>query len=277
MYLLKMILRLHILILLTAVCALAHAQQPLQKAVSHNDYLQPRPLMDALEEGYVNIEVDIFFHHGNLVVAHWFPYGKQKSTLEKLYLLPLAEHIRKLRSQGEADKKPFMLLIDIKSSPESTYDALKILLNKYRWMLSSYQGRTFVPGPVTIVLTGRKPENFISGESNRLVMMDAFLNAPSRFTDTNLFALASCKYSWIIKSREGLTQQEKNRLSDLVELAHSQGKKTRLWASPENDQVRKDLLDCGIDLINTDHLKDLKRFLYELEPQPALVAKVSEH
>jgi hypothetical protein len=260
------------LVILIFLAGVASAQPSLQKAISHNDYLQRRPLLDALDEGYVNIEADIFLHHEELVVAHWFPYGKKNTTLEKLYLLPLAEHIQRLQASGKAIT-PFTLLIDIKSSPESTYLALKKVLEKYRWMLSSFRSNIYLPGLVTVVLTGRKPDLLISRETERLVIMDDFLNKPSRLSIQKLYAMASCKYSWIIGSKDSLTCKEKTKVRSLVELAHSQGKKARLWASPESDRIRRDLLDCGIDLINTDHLKDLKRFLSGTEPQPIILAR----
>ncbi|WP_317193247.1 hypothetical protein [Mucilaginibacter segetis] len=46
-------------------------------------------------------------------------------------------------------------------------------------------------------------------------------------------------------------------------LAHKFGKRVRLWASPENTAVWKELLSCGVDLINTDKLAELKKFLLD--------------
>ena len=46
-----------------------------------------------------------------------------------------------------------------------------------------------------------------------------------------------------------------------VAKAHLQGKKVRLWASPENKVVWAELLKCNVDLINTDKLGALRNFL----------------
>jgi len=247
------------------------AQNALSKGVSHNDYLQKRPLQDALDAGYINIEADIFLHHGKLVVAHWFPYLKGARTLDELYLKPLSLHVKQHRNDDGF--LPITLLIDIKSSPEKTYLSLKELLQNYRDLLTCYQNGQVQQGPVNIVLTGRKPVHLIQHETERWVMMDDFLNTPATETTPFCFTMASCRYSRIIKSKNKLTADEEMRLRSWVNIAHRNGKKARLWASPESDEIRTELLECGIDLINTDRLNDLKRYLQQPVIAPGMLAQ----
>ncbi|MDB5011544.1 MAG: hypothetical protein JWQ06_2333, partial [Mucilaginibacter sp.] len=47
---------------------------PLPNAFAHNDYFHKHPLYDALQNGYTNIEADVFLKGNNLVVAHINPY-----------------------------------------------------------------------------------------------------------------------------------------------------------------------------------------------------------
>jgi putative flavoprotein involved in K+ transport len=42
---------------------------PLPNAHSHNDYLRPRPLLDALDQGFCGVEADVFLVDGDLLVA----------------------------------------------------------------------------------------------------------------------------------------------------------------------------------------------------------------
>src|SRR6267143_1236051 len=61
--------------------------RPMTVAHSHNDYEQPRPLLDALALGYRSVEADILLRDGELWVSH-----KGRSflgTLRELYLDPL--------------------------------------------------------------------------------------------------------------------------------------------------------------------------------------------
>jgi hypothetical protein len=249
--------------MLTVVINLVSAQpQIIEQGYAHNDYLQKRPLFDALENGYVNIEADIFLRDGKLIIAHWFPYLKNNRTLEDMYLFPLKKYVQQ-NHNSLTNLNPITLLIDIKSSPEETYAALRKLLERYSDILSSYENGIFRQGLLNVVITGRKPVAIIKQESKRLVMLDDFLDAPSNDPNYNLYAMASCKYSHVLKWRgKGkMPLREKLKLQELVAMAHLQGKKARLWASPENDQVWQQLLNCGVDYINTDRLSELKAFL----------------
>jgi hypothetical protein len=78
--------------------------------------------------------------------------------------------------------------------------------------------------------------------------------------------MASCKYSKLIKwnGYGTLPASQKARLINYVTAAHSRGERVRLWASPENKTVWKELLKCGVDLINTNQLVALKRFLISI-------------
>jgi len=50
-------------------------------------------------------------------------------------------------------------------------------------------------------------------------------------------------------------------LKQIVEKAHAQGRKIRFWATPDKPEVWKALFDAGVDLINTDDLGGLQKFL----------------
>jgi hypothetical protein len=47
----------------------------------------------------------------------------------------------------------------------------------------------------------------------------------------------------------------------MVERAHQQGRRLRLWGAPDHIAAWKELLDAGVDLINTDDLEGLRDFL----------------
>ncbi len=250
----------------------ASAQKNLSKGISHNDYLQNRPLQDALQAGYTNLEADIFLHHGRLVVAHWFPYLKGTRTLDELYLKPLSSYVKQHRN--DAEFLPITLLIDIKSSLLKTYLALRKQLQPYSDVLSVYEGGCVKQGLINIILTGRQPVQFIQHESRTWVLMDDALNALANAAATDVFAMASCRYSKVLswRGRGVMPDAERRKLISLVNAAHSQGKKARLWASPENDEVRCELLACGVDYLNTDRLAELKAFSSVRRAAQAIVA-----
>ncbi len=259
-----------ILLIISSSCVYCQ-NMALANAFAHNDYQHKRPLHDALENGFTYVEADVYLRHGRLVVAHRPPvplFGKRR-TLENLYLKPLYDS---LAGNDNPDllkvNYPITLVIDIKSKAGRTYRALQKLLEKYKPMLSSCQNGKFIAREVTIVLTGKKPyKNLCCSEDHQVFIDEDFRKVSRDSSSNNLYPLASCKYSHFLKWRgKGeLPDAERMKLCAYVSKAHEFGRKVRLWGSPENSAVWKELLSCGVDLINTDKLSELKKFLLTQE------------
>ena len=236
----------------------------LPNAYAHNDYWHKRPLYDALDNGFTHIEADIYLRDGQLVVAHVLPRLRMRKTLDSLYLKPLVGCIDGTNRGITCPDFPVMLMIDIKSGARDTYIALKQLLEKYRPYLSSCRNGRFIQGKITVVLTGHKPVELLRKETDRIAFVDEDLMQALKDTiNQNFYQTASCRYSRLLNwIGEGpLPEKERSHLCDYVSAAHRLGKKVRLWASPENKAVWHELLNCGVDLINTDQLDNLKNFL----------------
>ena len=58
-----------------------------------------------------------------------------------------------------------------------------------------------------------------------------------------------------------MPDDERKTLREFVTKAHKQGRKVRFWATPEKVDVWKELLAADVDLLNTDKLKELEKFL----------------
>ncbi len=241
----------------------------LPNAYAHNDYWHKHPLFDALGNGFSYVEADVFLRKDELIVAHTMPLFGKKKTLEQLYLKPLLNYIS---TETEGEKFPITLMIDIKSAACKTYEALLPLLEKYREMLSSYENGIFFQRTVTIVLTGHRPYKLINAASDRLIFVDEDLRKTDNDCCHYLYPIASCKYSKISKwkGKGTMPAEDKLQLNNYVSLAHANGRKVRLWASPENKTVWATLLQCDVDLINTNKLEKLKKFLTDRQ---VLVAK----
>lgn len=236
----------------------------LANAFAHNDYSHKRPLYDALDNGFTHVEADIYLRNGKLVVAHILPMVQSKGTLESLYLAPLKACISGQSKLALQPKSPVTLMIDIKSNANKTYAVLETLLQKYKSIISGYENGNYIQRQINVVITGNKPYKKIKEEQNRLAFIDEDLTKTYRDTlVSNVYQTASCKYSkmlgWNGKGEMPIAQRKK--LCAFVAMAHKFGKKVRLWASPENENVWKGLLNCGVDLINTDKLPELKSFL----------------
>lgn len=253
------------IILLTFNVLNCRAQHvPIPNAFAHNDYWHKRPLYDALTNGYIHIEADIYLRNNKLIVAHVLPFFKKKKTLEQLYLKPLLETINGTNKEISCPVYSIMLMIDIKSDADKTYLNLCQLLSKYRHILTSYENGVVTNRQVTVVITGNKPYKILSAQSKRFAFIDEdLMKSRNDSLSPGLYQTASCKYSSMV-SWDGngkMPEKDKHRLMKYVAIAHRYQKKVRLWASPEREEVWRALLDCGVDLINTDKLSELKDFL----------------
>lgn len=253
------------IILLTLNTLTSRAQHvPIPNAFAHNDYWHKRPLYDALNNGYMHIEADIYLRNNKLIVAHVLPFFKKKKTLEQLYLKPLLETINGTNKEISCPVYSIMLMIDIKSDADKTYVKLCQLLSKYKHILTSYENGVVTNRQVTVVITGNKPYELLKTQSARFAFIDEDLMKSRNDTvSPGLYQTASCKYSSMINwdGNGKMPEKDRSRLLKYVAIAHQYQKKVRLWASPEREEVWKALLDCGVDLINTDKLSELKNFL----------------
>jgi hypothetical protein len=229
----------------------------LPNAYAHNDYWHRRPLLDALENGFSYVEADIFKVRNKLVVAHTVPFFKNNRTLENLYLEPLRRHC------SNNNAALLTLMIDIKSGGKRALKLLLPLLEKYKDILSSYEGGQVQRRQVTVIITGHKPIEDIRGMQQRFIFLDEDLRQTGTDTATCTYITASCRYSSLLswKGEGPMPDAEKQKLLAFVQKAHDLGRKVRLWASPENEQVWAALLSCNVDLINTDKLTALRNFL----------------
>ncbi|MDZ4684593.1 MAG: phosphatidylinositol-specific phospholipase C/glycerophosphodiester phosphodiesterase family protein [Planctomycetaceae bacterium] len=249
--------------------ALVPAAEPivstLRQAHAHNDYAHPRPLLDALAQGFGSVEADIFLTADGLLVGHDQKELRPGRTLEKLYLDPLRERIRSHDGWVYTPGFTLWLLIDVKTDAEPAYAALHQVLNKYDDILSVTRDGKFEPKGVTIVLSGNRAQATIAQQTVRYVGIDGRpedLNSnESAHLRPWISASWSSQFQW--KGDGPLPDAERQKLTAFVEQAHARGRLVRFWATPEKEAMWRELAAAKVDLINTDRLADLRKFLLE--------------
>jgi len=243
------------------------ATRPLAKAHAHNDYEHPRPLLDALDQGFMSIEADVFPVNGELLVAHNLKDVSSEKTLDRLYLRPLYE--RYLQNQGTiyGQRGALLLLIDIKQNGEAAYDLLRQQLAGYVEMLSVTTNGQFEEKAVTIVVSGDRPFKAISESNPRYVGIDGRLSDLNASTATRISSslMPLISDNWRIHFRfrgEGdMSEADRKKLREIVSQAHEQGRRIRFWATPDSEQTWQELAEANVDLIGTDDLRRLASFL----------------
>lgn len=244
-----------LLLALYQVKFLAHAH-------SHNDYLRGRPLLDALENGFASVEADVFLVDGELRVGHDRKQLQPGKTLEKLYLDPLLERYDKQRDSVFPVPGQLLLLVDIKESGEAVYKVLKERLEKYRPMLTSLDNGVVHRAAVMVVLSGDRPVETLAAEQSRLAFIDGRLPDLEANTPWSLTPIVSADYMETFGTiGTNLSAEKKEKLAGIVAKAHAQRKRVRFWASPDNEAGWTMLRQADVDLINTDNVVGLAKFL----------------
>ncbi|MEL6255451.1 MAG: phosphatidylinositol-specific phospholipase C/glycerophosphodiester phosphodiesterase family protein [Bacteroidota bacterium] len=233
------------------------------EAHAHNDYEHKQPLFDALEQGFSSVEADVWLIKGELYVKHNKPLNiSETPTLEELYLQPLLK-IFEERKNGiyENLKRPFFLMIDIKSEAASTYNILKEKLIAYRPLLLGEHP------PLLIFLSGNRPIELVRVEVNPFIGIDGRPNDLGKGYSAEFMPVISQRFSKIIKwkGKAPILPEQFGVLKALAHRCHEEGKLLRLWASPETKLCWETLRKAGVDLINTDKLEALHLFLSENE------------
>lgn len=236
---------------------------PLVRAHAHNDYYHKRPLLDALASGFCSVEADVFLKDDTLLVGHFRFELRKARSLEALYLKPLAERVKANGGSVYKTKAPFHLMIDFKADGAETYAALKKLLAKYRFMLTEFTADSTKTGAVTIVISGSRPRQVMEKESKRLAGYDGRVSDLNKKTSRHFMPWISDSWSSQFKWRGkgNFSENEKAKLKNIVKRAHQNGQKVRFWAAPDNPRAWAVLHKNGVDLINTDQIEKLAKFL----------------
>jgi hypothetical protein len=232
---------------------------------AHNDYLNNPALFEALDARLISVEADVHLMKGDLYVAHVRPLGRnRKRSLENLYLKPLFEHVQKNNGRVYPDYDgPFYLMIDFKGGSVELLNRLIGLLDKYKDMLTVIENGIKKQGAVTVFLSGSRPHNEVVNAEPKLCFLDGRPGDLEKQIPTELMPVISDHYrnhlSW--NGTGEMPEEEQLKLRKLVSKVHAEGKKLRLWASPDNPNAWKTFKSLGVDFIHSDKPKKFAAFM----------------
>ena len=240
------------------------AQNPVKMAHSHNDYLNDKPLLSALENSFKSIEVDVFLLMSELYVGHnWLQLRKNK-TIEKLYLDHLWQKYNENSGSIYKNNIPLYLLVDFKTSSNKTYLALLTKLEKYKPMLTRVVSGSLIQGAVTIIISGDKPGvDEFKKETKRITFLDGRFSDIGMNISNDIMPLISM--SWLDHFQwDGIGKLPKNQravLDKIIKAVHLEDKLLRFWATPDNKNSWITLEQAGVDLINTDKISEFSNYI----------------
>lgn len=216
-------------------------------AHSHNDYEQPRPLLDALALGFDSVEADVWLVDGRLLVAHEAAQVQPGRTLEALYLDPLREWVK------QPGRRPLILLIDVKTEAVATYAALDAVLGKYPDLSAG----------VRFIISGNRAREVMAAQAGRRAAMDGRMDDLATAAPRDLIPLVSDNWAKFFAWRgEGeFPAADQELLRQFVAQARARHRLLRFWNTPNRPEVWRVLREAGVDVIGTDDLLALRRFL----------------
>ncbi|MBA4167120.1 MAG: alkaline phosphatase [Chitinophagaceae bacterium] len=225
-------------------------------AHSHNDYENKLPFTSAYQEKFGSMEADIFLSHDSLIVGHTPADIVRKRTLEKLYLDPLLQKTRSNKGFPYSDTSlSLQLLIDVKTEALNTLDKCIEILKKYPELTSSSRIRFVITGNRPPADTYQKYPSFILFDGEFLKQYsDAALQRVPLFSDNLKTYL-----SW--NGNGAIVPNEKVILDSLIGKAHAMNKNIRFWNAPDSPEAWRQLMNAGVDYLNTDHIAEISAFL----------------
>lgn len=243
--------------------------KPLSRAYAHRDCDFSPPLWQSLKHGFCHLEADVFCFAGRVLVAHDLPKLRPWKTLEHLYLEPLRNHLKTNNGKVFADSTPLWLFVDVKTGAQTSYDRLHKSLAEYDDIVTEFNHDKLEQRALTIIISGnRLPYETVAAKPLRFAALDGRLSDLGVHTDARVMPIISDHwgkhFSW--RGEGQMPKAEREKLINMVELAHKNGQKLRFWATPdqpsnERTSLWATLLELGVDLINTDDLKGLQSFL----------------
>lgn len=228
-------------------------------AHSHNDYQNQFPFKQAYDAGFGSIEADVFLQDNKLYLAHDPSELKKNRSIEKEYLIPLNDVLKKNNGFPYADKeKELQILVDLKTNAVNTLTALMKLMDKYPLLKQSPQ--------LKWVISGNKPDVSLWKNYPAYILFDA--NPALEYTEEQLSKIglfsASVKDYTSWNGKSNLPAGDIIKIKEVVQKANTLNKKTRFWATPDFVNAWYQLMNLNIDFINTDKIAELQTFLNDI-------------
>ena len=235
-------------------------QKVYYNAFSHNDYHREHPLTDALDCGFNCVEADLWLIDGELFVAHDKEDIRPERTFERMYLEPLSKLIT--QNKGKVypqSNRPFMLMVDCKSSGEEMLPVLKQKMEPYRKHFCEVKDGQMHEGAILFFLSGNRPVDTILQAGEGFIFLDGRIKDLGKGIDSNMMPVISDNYDNFLtwKGEGEMPQEQMDKMRSYIRQAHAEGKLFRWWGAPDIPLFKRMFIEEGVDLIGADDLKSM--------------------
>jgi len=235
---------------------------------AHNDYLNKRPLWNALAARALGIEIDLYVYKQQLCISH-LPTGVfKKRSIEHEYLIPLVQRIHQNHGSVYGDGKTVTLLLDIKSKPDKIMPHLARLLDRYAAHLTVFSQETTIYKPITILLCNMPAEMVPATALFALDTKDTLLQIPkNQVWKYRMFSQSWQKW-FQSKQFEQLSISQQLLLQNWILKAKALKLPIRFYANPDNQNFWQFCQKHQIDWLHTDKPREVRKFLQAQASSP---------
>ena len=231
---------------------------------AHNDYHQRVPFYQAYAQQVYAIEADVFAVDEALLVGHDQEELQLHRTLEALYIKPIVDVFASNGGRawkGSDDR--FVLLIDLKTSAESTLQQVVDLIADYPDVFDEQVN----PHAVSVVISGAMPAPEAFVDFPRYIRFDGRLGMPYTEDQLERLAFISAPFSGYAKwnGKGALINTDRQQVAAAIDEAHELGKKIRFWGTPDGITAWNTLHKMGVDIINTDRIERCTEFFSDFD------------
>ncbi len=229
-------------------------QLPAQIAHSHNDYEQKSPFDLAYNLGFDSIEADLYLKDNEIFVAHDYDKIKPGRTFKNLYLIPLLMKIKENNGYPYPNKKPLILLLDLKKEGREIMKALFEQLKPYKSELKN----------VKIVMSGDMPALNEFKNYHKMFSFDGrkgLIYTKKEFKRITFISASFLDFGKYWAGKSTMPNETYQNIDLFVKEMHDKRKMVRLWATPNTVLGFETLKKLKVDIIGTDDLELLANFL----------------
>ena len=247
---------------------------------SHNDYLRDQPLINALQNGCIGIEADIFQGAGvndDLLVGHTSDTLSANKTLNNLYIEPILQRLASANGGKESLSSPsapwsgiwlekkeqtLVFMMDFKQSGDDIWSSLMTALKPLRdggflsyWDINK---KEYHERAVTVVVSGSSTIDQVTQQkttTGSLTRRDVFFDAP--LADLGSAGKYDKSNSYYASTDYGKDSND-DTIKQQIGEAKKQGLVSRLWDAKDNTDDYAELKGDGVGIYNTDHLTTFK-------------------
>jgi hypothetical protein len=238
-------------------CASPNEQRSyIHQGFAHNDYQHENPWDQSRDLGFRAIEVDLLLHNGRLLVGHELKDTLNASSFNDLYLSKIKADIKN-RKLMQNNKGPVYLMLDFKTPALPTMLALQREIRSINKFISNHDGYKWNHREILLFISGNRPIELLKNSPLKRIFLDGRPSDLETNFDPIAMPVVSDRFSnWSKWNGKGqMPEEEQNAIRDLAKECHEKGTLLRLWAIPDNPEGWRQLIELGVDFINTDNLQ----------------------